>query len=47
MRGRSGVGTGADMTTETSTGRYDQVPDVRKGPKKYSFWVDVKLASAQ
>ncbi len=48
MRGRSGVGTGADMTTERATGRYDgPVPDVSRGPKKYSFWVDAKLASAQ
>jgi len=48
MRGRGGGGTGTDMTTETATGRYDgQVPDVTRGPKKYSFWVDVKLASAQ
>jgi hypothetical protein len=48
MRGRGAVGTGADMTTETASGRYDgQVPDVTRGPKKYSFWVDVKLASGQ
>ncbi len=48
MRGRGASGTGADMTRETTTGRYDgRVPDVAKGPKKYSFWVDVKLAPAQ
>ncbi len=48
MRGRGGSGTGADMTRETTTGRYDgRVPDVARGPKKYSFWVDVKLAPAQ
>lgn len=48
MRGRGGGMTGTDMTTERATGSYaGQVPDVAKGPKKYSFWVDVKLASAQ
>jgi hypothetical protein len=48
MRGRGGGSTGTDMTTERATGSYDsRVPDVAQGPKKYSFWVDVKLASSQ
>ncbi|HUU37039.1 MAG TPA: hypothetical protein VMW46_02400 [Candidatus Desulfaltia sp.] len=48
MRGRGGAGTGTDMAAERATGSYTgQVPDVTRGPKKYSFWVDVKLASAQ
>ncbi|MGB7294049.1 MAG: hypothetical protein WBC70_00530 [Candidatus Aminicenantales bacterium] len=48
MRGRGGGMPGTDMTTERTTGSYTgQVPDVAKGPKKYSFWVDVKLAPAQ
>jgi hypothetical protein len=48
MRGGRGGGTGTDMATERSTGSYTgQVPDVSRGPKKYSFWVDAKLASAQ
>ena len=45
MRGRGG---GTDWAGEKTTGSYTgQVPDVAKGPKKYSFWVDAKLASAQ
>jgi hypothetical protein len=48
MRGRGAGGTGTDMAAERSTGSYTgQVPDVTRGPKKYSFWVDAKLASAQ
>jgi hypothetical protein len=48
MRGRGGATTGTDMTTERATGSYDgRVPDVAQGPKKYSFWVDMKLASSQ
>lgn len=48
MRGRGGVMTGADMTGERATGSYDgRVPDVAQGPKKYSFWVDAKLAVSQ
>lgn len=48
LRGRGARGTGADMTTERTTGSYSgRVPDVAKGPKKYSFWVDAKLASAE
>jgi hypothetical protein len=48
MRGRGGRMPGTDMAAERATGSYTgQVPDVAKGPKKYSFWVDVKLASAQ
>jgi hypothetical protein len=48
MRGRGGGGTGTDMAAERATGSYTgEVPDVRKGPKQYSFWVDVKLAPAQ
>jgi len=47
-RGRGGATTGADMIGERATGSYDgRVPDVAQGPKKYSFWVDVKLASSQ
>ncbi len=48
MRDRRGGMTGADMTGERATGSYDgRVPDVVQGPKKYSFWVDVKLAAPQ
>ncbi|MBN2408547.1 MAG: hypothetical protein JXE07_02325 [Candidatus Aminicenantes bacterium] len=48
MRGRGGGMPGTDMTAERTTGSYSgPVPDVAKGPKKYSFWVDAKLASAQ
>jgi hypothetical protein len=48
MRGRGGGATGTDMAKEHRTGDYSgQVPDVSRGPKKYSFWVDAKLASAQ
>lgn len=45
MRGRGG---GTDWAGERATGRYTgQVPDVAKGPKKYSFWADAQLAAAQ
>jgi hypothetical protein len=50
MRGRArGTGTGSDTTQETSTGTYmGSTPSVGpEGPKKYSFWVDVKLAQAE
>jgi hypothetical protein len=48
MRSPGGGMPGTDMTSESTTGRYDnRVPDVTGGPKKYSFWVDVKLASPQ
>jgi len=49
MRGRArGTQTGADMTKETITGTYEGSPSTGPaGPKKYSFWVDVKLAQAE
>jgi hypothetical protein len=49
MRGRGGaVTTGADMTTETTGSRGNEGPAPgSSGPKKYSFWADVKLAPAQ
>jgi hypothetical protein len=50
MRGRArGTGTGSDMSQETATGSYmGSTPSTgAAGPKKYSFWVDVKLAQAQ
>lgn len=49
MKGqRSSRGTGADMTTETTGGDYEGSPAPgAAGPKKYSFWADVKLATAQ
>jgi len=47
-RGAGGTSTGADLYAEKATGDYlGQIPDVTTGPKKYSFWVDVKLAKAQ
>jgi hypothetical protein len=48
MRGRArGTQTGADMTKETTTGTYESsLSTGPAGPKKYSFWVDVKLAQA-
>ena len=50
MRGRErGTGTGADTTKEAPTGTYlGSTPSVGpSGPKKYSFWLDVKLAQAE
>jgi hypothetical protein len=49
MRGRArGTQTGADMAKETTTGTYEGALSTGPaGPKKYSFWVDVKLAQAQ
>jgi hypothetical protein len=49
LRGRQrGTRTGADTTRETTTGTYEGSPSVgASGPRKYSFWVDVKLAQAQ
>jgi len=48
MRGAAGTTTGADLDAERSTGNYlGPAPTVPAGPKKYSFWVDVKLAKAQ
>ncbi len=46
MRGQArGTQTGADMTRETVTGTYEGSPAAGPaGPKKYSFWVDVRLA---
>jgi hypothetical protein len=47
-RGPGAVSTGADLSTERPTGTYqEQAPTGPTGPKKYSFWVDVKLAKAQ
>jgi hypothetical protein len=40
-----GSGTGSDLTQETATGSYAGAPSSGPGgPKKYSFWTDVKLA---
>jgi len=51
MRGRArGTTTGADANKdEVTTGTYLGTPPSTgpAGPKKYSFWVDVKLAQAQ
>jgi hypothetical protein len=49
MRGQArGTATGSDMTKETTTGRYEgSLSSGPAGPKKYSFWVDVKLAQAE
>jgi hypothetical protein len=47
-RGPGAVSTGADLGAERPTGTYqEQAPTGPTGPKKYSFWVDVKLAKAQ
>jgi len=50
LRGQArGTGTGSDMTQEKTTGSYlGSTPSAGPaGPKKYSFWVDVKLAQAE
>jgi hypothetical protein len=52
MRGQArGTRTGADANQdmeETTTGTYlGSTPSGPSGPKKHSFWVDVKLAQAQ
>jgi hypothetical protein len=49
MRGRErGTRTGADMTKESTTGSYEGSPSAGPaGPRKYSFWVDLKLAQAE
>ncbi|MEW5901047.1 MAG: hypothetical protein AB1715_06250 [Acidobacteriota bacterium] len=53
MRGQGAPSTGLDLTTETTTGQYGHehssapVKPGAVGPKKHSFWVDVKLAQGQ
>jgi len=49
MRGQArGIETGTDLAKETVTGTYEgSLSTGPAGPKKYSFWVDVKLAQAQ
>jgi hypothetical protein len=49
MRGQNrGTGTGSDLTQEAATGSYmGSTPSGPGGPKKYSFWTEVKLAQAQ
>jgi len=49
MRGRArGIETGTDLAKETDTGTYEgSLSTGPAGPKKYSFWVDVKLAQAE
>jgi hypothetical protein len=49
MRGQTrGTGTGSDMAKETATGTYEgSLSTGPGGPKKYSFWVDVKLAQTE
>jgi hypothetical protein len=50
MKGQArGTATGADAARDSATGTYMGSPPSTgpAGPKKYSFWVDVKLAQAQ